>query len=178
MSETDAEIIHRMFAHLQNFLELPNPTFGGLPVCPFAQTARLQQKIWCQVYRFAPEGFDKPELLDIFDRFLESQRHDVLWVIHPDPDAMPLEALQNFVEHLNDEIAELGLVAFSGHPHESFNVQGVYTRREPYINFTVQTHKKVTEASEKLLKTRYYENWSIENLKQVGLPRTNTDSIG
>jgi len=51
------------------------------------------------------------------------------------------------------------LVAFSGHPDQEFNIQGIYTRQEPYLNFTVQYNDRLKDASDLLLKTtNYYQN--------------------
>jgi hypothetical protein len=46
--------------------------------------------------------------------------------------------MQQFIDRLNEKISIAGLVAFGGHPDEGFNIQGVYTRQELYLNFTVQ----------------------------------------
>jgi hypothetical protein len=64
-------------------------------------------------------------------------------------------------------IYPLDLIAFSGHPFDDFNIDGVYTRRDPYINFTVQNIHKINLYAEKLKSTGYYTRWSLENLKHI-----------
>jgi hypothetical protein len=175
MSETDVEIIGRMMEYMQNFLEQPHPIFGDMPVCPFAQAARLKQKIFYRVYPFSSSEdlHSESALIKLVETLHQSDTYEALWVIHPDRWAMTLNELHGFVDKLNQAIAPMKLVAFGGHPHEPFNIEGLHTRQEPYINFTVQAHKKVKSASDTLLKTQYYDRWSAENLKQIGLPREN-----
>ncbi|WP_421657552.1 hypothetical protein [Leptothermofonsia sp. ETS-13] len=173
MLETKADIIAQMISYMQNVLEKPHPVFGGLPICPFARKARLEKKVLYHVYRFVPLDRLNPDvhLMQFIQDFSRSKQYEALLVINPDRQALTLDELQQFVEGLNEVIAPYGLIAFGGHPQEPFNIQGVYTRREPFINFTVQTQEKVKAASDALLKTHYYDYWSEENLKQVGFPR-------
>jgi hypothetical protein len=173
MTENHADIIDRMSDYAQNFLEKPHPTFGDLPVCPFAEAARCNHKIDYQVYEFTyPQDLEPDsDLIKLIQEFKQLGNYDVLWIIHPIPLALSLDDIQQFVNELNAAIAALGLVAFNGHPSEPFNIQGVYTRHEPYLNFTVQVYEKVQVASRQLSKTRYYENWSPENLQAIGFPR-------
>lgn len=169
----ESDVIKQMIRYMEDVLEKPHPIFGGLPICPFARRARLERKILYQVYSFELANIlnTNSELMQRIIQFSQLKQYEALLVIHPDKQALTLDELQHFVDVLNEAIASTNLVAFGGHPQEPFNVQGVYTRREPYINFTVQTYEKVKVASDALLKTRYYHNWSQENLQQVGIPR-------
>jgi hypothetical protein len=107
----------------------------------------------------------------IINEFCQDERYEVLLVIHPDKEAMTGLAMQQFIDDLNEKISDAGLVAFGSHPDENFKIQGVYTRKEPYLNFTVQTKQLLQKASDSLLKTDYYKNWTPDNLRYVGLPR-------
>ena len=154
-------------------MEQPHPVFGGLPICPFARKARLDGDILYKVDRFQLNtdlNLDSP-IMRMIAEFCQEERYKVLLVVHPDPQAMTPEEMECFVSYLNRKIAATGLVAFGGHPSDGFNVQGVRTRQEPYLNFTVQTTQLLAEASDSLSKTNYYDNWTLENLKYVGLPR-------
>ena len=169
----DSEIIHYMVEYITEFLEKPHPVFGGLPICPFVRKARLENRILYKVYRFeAPTDLspDSP-LLEMIQEFCQEGRYEVLMVIHPEQQIMTRLAVQQFIDSLNDQISAIGLVAFGGHPDEDFNIQGVHTRKEPFINFTVQSKQLIQDASDSLSKTDYYKNWTPENLKYVGIPR-------
>jgi hypothetical protein len=167
-----AIVINEMIKYMTTVLEQPNPAFEGLPVCPFAQKYRLQNLIQFHVHPFSFDDLsNNSALIDVIKTFKARSQYEVLFVIHPDRQALRIEQLQSLMLGLNEYLKELELVAYGGHPDDSFNINGVYTRREPYINFTVQTPDKLKWASQLLEKTSYYKNWSPENLKAVGIPR-------
>lgn len=173
MINPDLEIINSMVEYMQNFLEKPHRVFGNMPVCPFVEKARLQNNILYQVYRFSSH-YDlnlTSHLFKLIDDFRLSLSYEVMLIIHPDKQVMTLDESKQFAESLNKIICPTGLIAFAGNSDDKFNIQGVYTRQAPYIHLTIQTDKSIKTASELLLKTRYYQNWSPENLKYVGFPR-------
>jgi len=175
MPETE-HVIAAMTQYLRDVLEQPHPVFGGMPICPFAQRARLDHKIDFQVYRFGSEDLAPTSpLMQKIQHFAQQSltqapTHDVLFVIHPERQAMSCLALKAFVESLNQDLQPLQLTAFGGHPEDDFNVQGVLTRQEPYINLTVQAIAKLKAASAILANTHYYDQWSPEALKAIGYP--------
>ncbi|EAW33856.1 hypothetical protein [Lyngbya sp. PCC 8106] len=174
MCDSSSEIIQRTIEYMTDFLEQPHPIFGGLPVCPFTRKARLSNQILYKVDHFdinSSLNLDST-LIQSIQEFHQNQHDEVLLVLHPDSQALTPEQTQEFINCLNPIISSWGLVAFGGHPDESFNIQGVYTRRLPYINLTIQAQCLLTQASETLLKTKYYQNWTPENLKNVGFPRS------
>ena len=174
MCDSNSEIIQRTIEYMTDFLEQPHPIFGGLPVCPFTRKARLSNQILYKVDHFdinSSLNLDST-LIQSIQEFHQNQHDEVLLVLHPDPQALTPEQTQEFINCLNPIISSWGLVAFGGHPDESFNIQGIYTRRLPYINLTIQAQCLLTQASETLLKTKYYQNWTPENLKNVGFPRS------
>jgi hypothetical protein len=162
-----------MVEYMKEFLEKPHPVLGYKPICPFARRVRLEDRILYKVDRFGShtDFSSNSHLLGIIEDFCQDDSYEILLVIHPERQAMTRWAMQQFIERLNQTISAMGLVAFSGHPDDDFNIQGVYTRQEPYLNFTVQTKQLVKEASDLLLKTDYYNNWTPENLRYVGIPR-------
>ncbi|XGV94572.1 MAG: hypothetical protein ACAF41_17685 [Leptolyngbya sp. BL-A-14] len=165
----ETDVIATMIQYLETVLEQPHPVFGGLPICPFSKKARLQNKIFYQVLVLTMDQLQADsELRRAIALFQESKQQDVLLFISPDEQALSVDQMQVFVEQLNQSLAPLGLTAFGGHPQDSFNVQGVYTRREPYINLTVQSLEILQAASQQLARTSYYQHWSAENLQQVG----------
>ncbi|MEO8892842.1 MAG: hypothetical protein ABI417_15215 [Coleofasciculaceae cyanobacterium] len=168
--ESEAEIIERMVEYMKEFLEKPHQVFQGLPICPFARKARLDNQILYKVHRFATT----PDLaeMEMIQEFCQEQRYEVLLVMHPEKQALTQLQMQEFIEKLNAKIAPTGLVAFGGHPEQDFQIQGIHTRQEPYLNFTVQFQQRLKDASDLLLRTTsYYQNWTAENLRDVGIPR-------
>ena len=167
-SGCETNVIATMVQYLETVLEQPHPVFGGLPICPFSKKARLQNKIFYKVLALTMTQLQAgSELRQTIVSFQESHQHDVLLFISPD-ETLNVKQVQAFVEQLNTTLEPLGLTAFGGHPQDDFNVQGVYTRQEPYINLTVQSLTVLQAASAQLTKTSYYQHWSAENLQQVG----------
>jgi hypothetical protein len=173
MNDLDSELINLMVEYMKEFLEKPHPVFGGLPVCPFARKARLEDRILYKVDRFWPHTDLNPDssVIRIISEFCQENRYEVLLVIHPENQVMTRFEMQKFIDCLNEKISAAGLVAFGGHPADDFNIQGVYTRQEPYIHFTVQSKQLLNQASAALMKTDYYNNWTPENLRYIGFPR-------
>ena len=175
MCDSTSEIIRRTVEYMANFLEQPHPVFGGLPVCPFTRQARLNDQILYKVDSFdfnLSLNYNSP-LLESIEEFNAGESYEVLLVLHPDPRAMTPEETREFVRRLNSMIFSRGLIAFGGHPDDSFNIRGVYTRRLPYITLTVQAEHLLAQASDRLL-PQYYQNWTPENLKDVGFPRSHS----
>jgi len=123
----------------EDFIEQPHEIFGGLPICPFARSARLRRTIRFEVRAFSmadPLEADG-ELLSLVTQFVEQAKHDgpeTLFVIHPDR-AQRLQDLEAFVRRLNARMADGSLrafQAFEAHPDSQLRVGDVYTRRSPF----------------------------------------------
>jgi hypothetical protein len=171
-------MIETMIRYLETVLEQPHPVFGGLPICPFSKKARLQNKIFYQVLTLRLEQLHvDSQLRRAIASFHASRQHDVLLVISPDEQALSVAQMQPFIEQLNQILAPLELTAFGGHPQDTFNVQGVYTRQEPFINLTVQSLAVLQAASKPLARTAYYQHWSAENLQQIGFHDRNASAL-
>ena len=161
-----------MIDYLQNVIEQPSPVFGGLPICPFSRQARIHHRILYKLFPFSASDLDpQSELFQVIQDFGHRSEYDLMLVIHPNPQALTLEEMHDFTARLNELLQPFELISFDGHPLDPFNIQGVYTRKAPYIHFTVQTMQKVKQASDALLKTAYYSHWTQESLKLVGMPR-------
>jgi hypothetical protein len=158
-----------MVNYLGTVLEKPHPLFGDLPICPFSKQARLQNKVLYRVIDLSSSNLElDSSLLNAVEQLYSNNLYEVLLVICPDSQAMSVNQVYLLVEKLNEHIAPMGLVAFGGHPSDNFNIQGTYTRREPFINITVQSFEVLKAATNRLKKTNYYQNWSQENLQQIG----------
>ena len=164
------EIISHMVQYLEAVLEQPHPIFGGLPICPFAKRARLQNKILYKVLTLeAAKVASNADLMQAIAEFQSSDRYEVMLIISPDPTALSATQVAQLVANLNQILAPMKLAAFGGHPADDFNIQGVRTRQEPYINLTVQSIDSLASASRQLQETNYYQNWSPENLQHIRL---------
>jgi len=147
-------IIAKTIQHIIDFVEKPHPVFGGMPVCPFAKKARLGNKI-----RFEVLAFETVEdLIPLVSSF--TREHELMQVLHPGK--IECCKLYDLAGELNESITKNGLQVFCGHPEDTFNIAGVYTRREPYPTLQV-IWQDVAKAAEDKLSERYYKNWQPWN---------------
>ena len=63
------------------------------------------------------------------------------------------------------------LQAFEAHPESNFSVGGVYTRRSPYPSFQILSRRLLKNGSDSLLGSSYYEHFTPDMLRAVGMPR-------
>lgn len=163
------EIVSHMIHYLETVLEQTHSIFGGLPICPFAKKARLQNKILYKVMTLqAVELTLNARLMQEIEEFYIENYYEVMLVISPDTTALSVNQVAQLVANLNEKLSPLQLVVFGGHPADDFNIHGVRTRQEPYINLTVQPIKNLKAASKHLEETNYYQHWSLENLQHIG----------
>lgn len=131
----------------------------------------MHNKLEFWVYPFQPEnGIDVVLYQKIEKFFTFDHQKDVLLVLHPDPSAIDFATFNQFIESLNEQLCGLGLIAFGGHPDDPFEVNGVRTRHDPFINFTVQQIQKLSDARRNLLhNSDYYNAWNAEALDAIGI---------
>ncbi len=172
MNESDTEIIESTLRWMTEFVELSHPVFSDLPICPFSKKARLANQIIFKIERFsALTEFDRDSaIMKSIYEFYNSE-FEIMVVINPEKTAISAPETKELIDKLNNQISELGLLAFHVHPEEDFNIDGLHTRRMPYPGFTVQVNSKLKPASDALEKTEYYKNWTLEQLKYFGIPR-------
>jgi hypothetical protein len=173
-------IVAEVLAWSAGELEAPHPVFGGLPVCPFARAARVRQAIRFEVRAFSADEPVEPgsALLNLVGDFAEEEaagRRETLFVIHPQRDAMPAPALERFVARLDRRLRAVprlaGLRVFEAHPESNFQIGGVYTRRGPYPSFQVLSHARLKATSDTLRSAGYYDHFTPQMLRAVGMPR-------
>jgi len=172
MNKLHKEIIESTLRWMTEFVELPHPVFSNLPICPFTKKARLANQILFKIERFsALTEFDRDSaIMKSIHEFYNSD-WEIMIVINPEKTAITAPETKELIDKLNNQISELGLLAFHAHPEEDFNIDGLHTRRMPYPGFTVQVNSKLKPASDALEKTEYYKNWTAEQLKYFGVPR-------
>jgi hypothetical protein len=171
-----ADVIAEMFRWSEEFIEQPHRVFGGLPICPFAKAARLRQSIRFEVLCFAAADPFEPDgrVMTLIGEFLGDAQLETLFVIHPEPARIGARALEAWVARLNVRLAACavtsGLQVFEAHPESDFCIGGVHTRRSPYPSFQVLRRSLLKDASDSLLGSSYYDNFTPEMLRAVGMP--------
>ncbi len=147
---------------LKTFVEVPHPVFAGMPPCPFARQARLQNKIKFEYYSSPAVWMDM--YVDIvrcdFDKF------DVLAMII-EADQFSAKETKRIARDLNKEFNEDDLVILEDHPDIPEKVKKVSLNNGKYILFLAQRLSKLTRFSNQLKNTKYYKNWTKAHLKDV-----------
>lgn len=150
------EVIDEITRYMQDFIEKPNPAFGGMPVCPFATKVRIEGRIDFQIAPFSINDVkDGSEMLGKIRTLAEQDHFDIIMFVHPDKKAMTFEELDVIIKAVQ-EMVKPDFHVFSGHPDDPYQMHGIFTRRDPYPNFQVITAKLLNEAAAKLANTKYY----------------------
>ena len=131
---------------IRDFVTKPNPVFGDLPPCPFAQKAILDDKVefveltatadWKTIYQLIWNT-------DFDDR-------DVLCII-ADPRQFTAQQAVGIAEELNHRFMPRDVVILEDHPDIDERVQ----------------HVKLNRFSKMLETGPYYRNWSKSYLEEV-----------
>ena len=172
------EIVADILHWSEHFIEKPHWIFGDLPVCPFARAARLRQSVRFEVLSFDVDDPLEPNgtIMSLAAALVRDPALETLFVIHPDPSRIGARALEAFVARLNERLAGGAatgdLQAFEAHHDSDFCVGGVYTRRAPYPSFQILSRTSLKSASDSLEGTAYYDQFTPDMLRAVGMPRT------
>ena len=147
---------------IKDFVTKPNPVFGNLPPCPFAQKAIIDDKVefvevprdadWRQVYRHIC-AFDSTE-------------KDVLCIIC-DPDTFTAQQTVSMAEWFNEKQMSRDVVILEDHPDIDEHVKQVKLNNGHYTLFLVQSLSKLNKFSKMLESGPYYKNWSSSYLESV-----------
>ena len=157
-----AEIVRELTQYIIDFVEQPHPKLGNLPVCPFARRARLENRI-----RFEVRALTRGAILDLVPLFeAEPELHMVI-CIHPKKDGISAEEVRRLVDTLNETLPAKNLMTLGAHPEDPFNIDGLYTRREPYPNIQLLRLDVGERAHESLKNTGYYDRWTEDNMRDV-----------
>ncbi len=157
-----------MFEYL-DFLQTPNPTFNNMPICPFIAGDLQTGNIKFMVYT---SGMDK-SLIEMIQEWRESDfKTGVILHVGDDMRTTKRKPYQKF---LNEQIKENGmkdirLLMFS--PFEDFKLKDIETRKKaPCVLYNLTKKKDLFEASDKLKKTKWYDNLLKEDLKRLGVKK-------
>lgn len=159
-----------------DFLQTSNPTFNNMPICPFIAGDLQTGNIKFMVYG---EGM-KNMIPDMDEKFINMIRE---WrdsdfktglILHVGDDCKQFSRKRH-QKYLNDQLKENGmddirLLMFS--PFEDFNIGGLETRKKaPCVLYNLAKKKDLFEASNKLKKTKWYDNLLTEDFKRLNIKK-------
>jgi len=147
---------------IKDFVTKPNPEFGDLPPCPFAQKAMVDNRVefvelnatadWKTIYQLIwNTDFDEK---------------DVLCVI-ADPRQFTARETVSMAEVLNERFMPRDIVVLEDHPDIDERVKHVKLNNGHYTLFLAQKLSKLNRFSRMLESGPYYKNWSRSYLESV-----------
>lgn len=157
-----AEIVREFTKHIIDFVEQPHAMLANLPVCPFARKARLENRIQFEVMNLTHEG-----ILALVPSFVAKSELDLMMCIHPRKDNLSSTEVDRLAERLNQTLLAMNLIALGGHPEDRFNIDGLYTRRDPYPNIQIIRADVGERAHQSIKESGYYERWTESNLLNI-----------
>ena len=158
---------------IRNFVTKPNPVFGNLPPCPFAQKAIIDNKVDFTELNGAADWRTIYGIIWNFD-FNEK---DVLCII-ANPNQFTAQQTISMAEWLNERFMPHDIVILEDHPKINEYVKEVKLNNGEYILFLVQSLSKLNKFSKMLEDGPYYKNWSKSYLKSVKGFREQKNSRG
>lgn len=163
IAQDHAEIVRELSQHIIDFVERPHPKFANLPICPFARKARLENRIQFEVLELTCDG-----VLALVPSFTAKPELHLMICIHPRRDGLSSAEVHRLVEALNRALPAMNLMALGGHPDDPFNIDGLYTRQEPYPNIQLTRLDIGERAHQSIKNSGYYDRWTESNLRDAG----------
>ena len=147
---------------ISDFVTRPNPVFGDLPPCPYAQKAIVDGKV--QFLELDGIGEFGTIFTHIWD--FDFDKKDVL-VIIAEPDQYTAEQTVEIADRLNEALMPSDIVVLEDHPDIKEKVKHVKLNNGEYILFLAQRLSKLNRFSRMLESGPYYKNWSKSYLESV-----------
>jgi len=149
-------------AWIKDFVTKPNPVFGDLPPCPYAQKAIVEDKVkfveleptadWRAIYKLIYKtNFDKKDVL----------------IIIADPKQFTAQATVSIADELNQRLMPKDIVVLEDHPEIDEDIKGIKLNNGHYTLFLAQKLSKLNRFSRMLENGPYYKNWSKDYLESV-----------
>ena len=140
-----------------------------MPICPFIAGDLQTGNIKFMVYNSEMDT----SLIEMIQEWRESNfKTGVILHVGDDMKTTKRKPYQKF---LNEQIKESGmkdirLLMFS--PYEDFKLKDIETRKKaPCVLYNLTKKKDLFEASDKLKKTKWYDNLLKEDLKRLGVKK-------
>ena len=163
-SSKEQSIINEVKEYL-DYLETPNENFNGMAVCPFLKKERLEHKLMIKVWY--P---DKTPFLDVIDEFQKSDFNSALLICMDGEGVkwkdVKRKRFQRLTQMLLKKSKHKNLKTLCFSPFEKITAAGEETRkRAPYFLINIADKNELGNAHTKLLKTKYYDNFTEKELK-------------
>ena len=144
----------------ETFVEVPHPSLGGWPPCPFARQARLNRTI--QVLIGADPYFD----LKNRSRWGMGAYEVIVYAY--DPAEWPYSRFHTAIQDANTEfLLSRDILALEDHPNSVEDVNGVIMNQGKYALVLVQSLSKLNTAAKQMGAKGFYHAWPEEYLAEL-----------
>ena len=144
----------------ETFVEVPHPSLGGWPPCPFARQARLNNTV--QILTGADPYFD------LKNRARWGMGAYEVIVYAYDPAEWPYERFHTAVEDANQEfLLSRDILALEDHPNSVEDVNGVIMNQGKYALVLVQNLSKLNTATKQMSAKGFYHTWPEQYLTEL-----------
>ena len=166
------DIIIGKVSEYLHWLTIPKQEFSNLPVCPFLDKELRDDNLYIDIWYPHNNTF-----MDIMESFLLSGKNSAL-VVCPnthtiDYSEVSRRDIQTKITDLlrkNPQTDYLKSLVIS--PYEPFSLAGVETRSgSPYFLINVGPTEQFGKAHRDLTKTKYFDNFTEEDLKKMKVPK-------
>ena len=147
---------------ISDFVTRPNPVFGDLPPCPYAQKAIIDGK----VEFLELDGVAGYSSLYYHIMHFDFDYKDVLCMI-AERDHFSAEEITEIAHNLNNYWMPRDIVVLEDHPDIPEHVKDVKLNNGHYTLFLAQRLSKLNKYSKMLESGPYYKNWSRSYLESV-----------
>jgi hypothetical protein len=143
--------------YMKEFLEVPHPVFKGFSPCPFSGKERRENKIHFYSIAMRPMG-PCGNLIREVRSFDGDPQYSTMLAYDP-TERLTVKETYSFAQQITDKTVDIDILAIPIHPKDPFEVKGLKTRAGPYVMMLIQRRAFLADAKDKLLNTKYYDNW-------------------
>jgi hypothetical protein len=153
---TQEQVQSELLRWMEEFVEVPHPSLGGWPPCPFARQARLSRNI---DIRSGTDPYNDCTSLVDYDW---SKEVVIFWYHHIDP-----ESFLDAVNRANSVLLARDIVALEDHPDAEEIIADVKMNFGLCPIIVLQKNSKLNEAADQLKEKGYYHKWSKEDIDKI-----------
>ena len=141
---------------MEEFVEVPHPSLGGWPPCPFARQARLSKNIGIR------QGQDP--YVDCMSLLYYDWDTEVVVFWYTDIDA---ESFVDDVNRANSILLSKDIVALEDHPEIEELIANVKMNFGLCPIIVLQKNSKLNQSADQLKEKGYYHSWTQSDLDKI-----------
>ena len=147
-----------------DYLQSSSDAFGGMPVCPFLKAEIQTNKLMVEIWKPDETSFYK-----LFNKFDKSEYHSAILIcINTDGIDWKDVDRKEYQKTIQKYLKKTKYKALCISPFEEHTAAGEETRKKsPYFLINIATRDALNEAHKKLLDTKYFKNFSNNELKTL-----------